>query len=540
MRIKSAKIMFNIYAALLGGIIFLVLYTGKVLNPTYDEWLLQGSDLTQHYVGWEAYRASSIKFPFGMTDKLAYPNKTSVMFTDSIPLFAVFFKLFNRWLPHDFQYFGLWGIMCFMLQAFFSAKILGKFGLTQMQILVGSIFFVVSPIVIDRMYRHTSLGGQWLILLCFWLFINHEKNYKDIIKTSIQWAVVGILTAGIHLYFMPMCGLVMAGYIICSLCSERKFKVSILLPGLAFAAGLLGTVYALGGFSSGAAKRADDFGWYSFNLNSFINPIHGSKILPTLDLWVPAQEEGYAYLGMGIILLIFAAIVYLVINIRKFKRKYIPAVISTIAMCGIWLMMALSWRITLGSEILGDIEYNDFITRVCQVFRSSGRMIWPIYYIIFFIAIICSCKLFNNKGKIEQIVAAMIPIVALTIQIYDISGILTSIHNRYSNMVQYKSEFQEGIWKAVQNENSCEHLICVSDISIDTNLQLAEYALDNDMTINKFYFARFIDLNENTENALYDISIKNMYVWTAEDKENAKKYNLKWYEDEKFIIGVVE
>ena len=40
----------------------------------------------------EAYRNSDWHFPIGMIDSLVYPNQTSVIYTDSIPLFAIFFK----------------------------------------------------------------------------------------------------------------------------------------------------------------------------------------------------------------------------------------------------------------------------------------------------------------------------------------------------------------------------------------------------------------------------------------------------------------
>ncbi len=111
----------NIYIIItfLSVVVFCSIYGVKVLNPTYTDWLLvSGGDLTQHYLGWTAYRTCSWQFPLGMTNTLAYPNKTSVIFTDSIPLFAVLFKLFSPVLPEKFQYFGLWGIVCFIYRVF--------------------------------------------------------------------------------------------------------------------------------------------------------------------------------------------------------------------------------------------------------------------------------------------------------------------------------------------------------------------------------------------------------------------------------------
>ncbi len=44
--------------ALLGGLLFVMLYGVRILDVTYDDWLLTGwYDLSQHYVGWTLYRA---------------------------------------------------------------------------------------------------------------------------------------------------------------------------------------------------------------------------------------------------------------------------------------------------------------------------------------------------------------------------------------------------------------------------------------------------------------------------------------------------
>lgn len=39
-------------AAALGMITFICIYGIRVLNVTYDAWLLNGGDLSQHYLGW--------------------------------------------------------------------------------------------------------------------------------------------------------------------------------------------------------------------------------------------------------------------------------------------------------------------------------------------------------------------------------------------------------------------------------------------------------------------------------------------------------
>ena len=78
--------------ALLGAAVFLALYGTRVLNPTEVDWLLNGhGDPTQHYLGWVQYRHSEWHLPYlGMSYSTIYPHRVSVLYTDSLPLFAVF------------------------------------------------------------------------------------------------------------------------------------------------------------------------------------------------------------------------------------------------------------------------------------------------------------------------------------------------------------------------------------------------------------------------------------------------------------------
>lgn len=108
-----------------------------VLNVTEDSWLhaswlhtswlYPSGDLTQHYYGWVSFRNSDWTFPLGLFNTLSYPNYASIMFTDSIPLFAIIFKSISFALPETFQYFGIFGLMCYILQGVFAFTLLRKF-----------------------------------------------------------------------------------------------------------------------------------------------------------------------------------------------------------------------------------------------------------------------------------------------------------------------------------------------------------------------------------------------------------------------------
>lgn len=88
--------------ALLGVLVFLAVYGVRVLDPTSVDWILNSlsPDPIQHYLGWELFRRSPVHLPYiGANYNAVYPFRTSVLFTDSLPLAALFFKLLGGILP---------------------------------------------------------------------------------------------------------------------------------------------------------------------------------------------------------------------------------------------------------------------------------------------------------------------------------------------------------------------------------------------------------------------------------------------------------
>ena len=152
-KIISSHVFLYIEVMIISVIAFCSIYGIQIINPTNVEWQMAfGEDFAQHYLGWKAYRSSQWHFPIGMIDNLAYPTLVSVMFTDSIPLLSVFFKIFSFALPEQFQFFGIWGLLCFVLQGCFAAKIMKRFTSSKWMIIDASILFVFTPAKIEMAY----------------------------------------------------------------------------------------------------------------------------------------------------------------------------------------------------------------------------------------------------------------------------------------------------------------------------------------------------------------------------------------------------
>lgn len=541
------KININIVAALLGGIAFVLIYGVKILNPLYTDWLLTGGDPSQHYLGWEFFRRSDWYFPLGLTDQLAYPLKTSVIYTDSIPIFAVFFKLFRSILPRQFQYFGIWGLLCFVLQGYYAAKILGERSSSKTVILAGSIFFIVSPVMVFRMYYHTALAAHWLILLAIYFYSKHEKEYRDIFRPVMQWGILGILIGSIHLYFVPMCGAILLGYILCSIWKERKIRIRFFYPGISFSVGLFLTIYLLGGFSSGADTGTNNLGLFSFNLNAFLNPMSYSTLLKNTSLWnwpfyTQGQYEGFSYLGMGIILLCVCGIGLMIKNICRRKKPSVYQIMTVLMSVGL-IAMAASPTITWNDKLLLQLPYSSTIYKYWGIFGSCGRMAWPVVY---FLMIFGITSIGNMKWKRKEI-SNVIIILACLVQVIDLSGQLYKRHENYSEKVVYQSPLAGSVWDDIISSGEYKHVVWVTH-NVDHNdvIQVAVYAMKNDMTMGNFYFARGIDKRDIIEEQLQNTSEDCVYVFLKSDDtfgyEIYENYEdvLHFYPCGDYMIGTVK
>lgn len=541
------KININIVAALLGGIAFVLIYGIKILNPLYTDWLLTGGDPSQHYLGWEFFRRSDWYFPFGLTDQLAYPLKTSVIYTDSIPIFAVFFKLFRNILPQQFQYFGIWGLLCFVLQGYYAAKILGERSSSKTVILAGSVFFIVSPIMVFRMYYHTALAAHWLILLAIYFYSKHEKEYRDIFKPVMQWGILGILIGSIHLYFVPMCGAILLGYILCSIWKERKIRIRFFYPGISFSVGLFLTIYLLGGFSSGADTGTNNLGLFSFNLNAFLNPMSYSTLLKNTSLWnwpfyTQGQYEGFSYLGMGIILLCVCGIVLMIKNICRRKKPSVYQVMTVLMSVGL-IALAASPTITWNDKLLLQLPYSSTIYKYWGIFGSCGRMAWPVVY---FLMIFGITSIGNMKWKRKEI-SCVILILACVVQVVDLSGQLYKRHENYGEKVVYQSPLAGTVWDDIISSGEYKHVVWVThNVDHDDVIQVAVYAMKSDMTMGNFYFARGIDKRDIIEEQLQNTSEDCVYVFLKSDDtfeyEIYENYEdvLHFYPCGDYMIGTVK
>lgn len=407
----------------IGAWVALSLLGTQFVDPTQIGWLMR-DDWHTHFLGWQFFRHEAWQEPLGKITPLFYPIGTSIGYTDSIPLVAFTFKLFDFWLPADFQYLGMWLLLCFVLQ--------GVWGMALMQLItvnrwfqwIGTLFFVTSPILLNRI-GHPALSAHWLLLAGIWLY------FKPLNKTSryqpfVNWAGLVGVSALIHPYLTVMVlGLATAFYGRWWLV-ERQGRLYAVIGQL----GLLGLLVLILWWQVGyflISDRTDmvarELGHYSMNLLAFINPHGWSGLLRDLPLATTGQYEGFGYLGAGFILLSSWAVYEL--NGRPLTATTVKQILPLSVVVSGMLIFALSPKITAGQWILfdGQSTWLD----IFAPFQSSGRFLWPAYYLLIFIVL----KLLITRHSPRR--ALLFLSLGLAIQWLDLQAVHHQHRQRWSD-----------------------------------------------------------------------------------------------------------
>lgn len=331
------------------------------------------------------------------------------------------------------------------------------------------------------------------------------------------------------------------GYMVLSIYKDKRLYFSRIVPCIFFLAALLFNTWILGGLSSNARSDADGLGFYSFNLNGFFNPGGYSKVLPDLNRR-QFQHEGFAYFGLGLMILVgLGILVYIACIVKGRKISFEGSVILGIAIVS--MMFALSPVITWGNAKLFTIPFPEFIKSLWGIFRSTGRYIWVTWYLAAFFSIkeVGRIRIGNKENGIVNL-GLIVLICCLLIQVYDISGVLMSKHKNFTKSKEYKLS-NEAFWDlAVQYRDFNFINMAYSVDNLGDYIEIAAYALKYDMAMTSYYFARAIDGMYDHKDSIDREGYRadTIYVFRAEEEELLHKYEheLRYYDLGKYVIGI--
>jgi hypothetical protein len=302
-------------------------------------------------------------------------------------------------------------------------------------------------------------------------------------------------------------------------------------------------MYVLGYFS---LDLDDSLGWgygyFNLNLNSFFNPLgqtnlgsfSWSTFLPIRN-YQNGEIEGFSYLGISGI--VFFIIFILNIFLKKYYIIYTNK--KLILICVLFFFLAISNNINIGKLDILTIPINNFFYAILSSIRASGRLIWPVYYLVFIVGIVFIYKNFNKK------ISFIVILSLLFIQIIDLSKGL----NNYKFGKQYSSSeknivVKNKIWHGLSNNFSQIRLLEPKNQSKIYQLLSKILSKENFLKTDIIYLARVnrkIITNEKYE-LIKLFNEKNLDIFNdtvfISDNVNSIKYLQHIYKEELYYYNI--
>jgi hypothetical protein len=356
----------------IGLLVFSFSTSFGIVNPLNIAWLERG-DMAAHFMGWHFFRKSDWGFPIGLNPNYGLELGSSIVFSDSIPLLALLFKPFDTFLPATFQYFGMWLLLCFVLQAFFAQKLITLMTSDYRIQIPGVLLLALAPIMIERSKVHLSLSGHFLVLAALYVCLRVGTSSR-----RVWWCLLLCCAASVHAYILVMVLAIWFADV-----SGRYFQGQIeareAVIEVFFLFCLLAIVtWQIGYFVVGSGVFEDGYGYFRMNLMAPFDAYGWSHILKSQ--MSGGDYEGFSFPGLGVWLAaIFASPAMLKKSLGR--GHFPPARRNALAVVLFGMLIyAISNKVGFGHHTF-EIPLPDSVVELASVFRASGRFSWPVVYV---------------------------------------------------------------------------------------------------------------------------------------------------------------
>ena len=497
-----------VWPALLGCLACWCVAGLLIVDPRNIGWLAGGLDPTQHYLGWRFFLQGPWSFPLGLNPTFGMDLSSAIVFSDSLPLFAFIFKCFAGLLSEPFQYFGIWTLLCFILQAQFAYLLLRELTNDRLLQVAGVILFLFSPAMLWRIGVTSALVGHFFVLVALYLNVRKQTSYQ-----FAWWIVLLVCAALVHFYLLVMVfALCIADVFDRPLARSKKILMLVLIACVLSIA-----LWQAGYFSvQAAAASTGNYGIGRLNLlapfdaNGWSYLMGDIKDAPTnynSSDAILSKFEGYNYLGLGVIVLLAVALLTTlsfsterasaITWFRSTFSQYRVLVFILIAL----LLFAISNNIGIAHKVIR-IPLPDQVIAIASILRASARLFWPILYLGVFLLIAQVIKVFSRP------LAATIILIAALLQVMDTSAGWLELRDKLSQKPQsaWNSPLKDPFWN-----NASTHYQALLRVPAQNNAGqwdvLANYAANHHWPTNSVFLARVDErrmwlANERLEQAM--------------------------------------
>jgi len=493
------------------GVISGTLFLGpRNVLPWNLNWLVGKGDGSADQLVFQFFRRT----PFFQWPITAVPNYVAGANTvnpSGNAIFSVGAKLVGIIIPGQFQYFGILIVLWFALQAFFAERLLSRFISNSVFRLIGTTFFIISPVFLYRLaaMRHFHVSAHWLILAALYLYFDKRSRTKS-------WAMLISVAIAINLYIAIAVVVVFIAAVIKmymrnelpSIGLKLKFCIKVVVPSILSAIGS----FVVSGFLS-YKESSSGAGFYRINLFAFFNPGYSAtgSFSNVLNSIVPASKrvlfseewEGFQYLGLGVVIALPLVMIYSWRLRREFRgSSWLPLFLAA----GVLFLIALSNRVTFAHVEVG-YWWPDVLLRFRQIFRGASRFGFLLYYLLTLMVIVTVSRMFSKKY------ATTVLLGLLTFALVDQAPGILAMHKSIGSSAPSKGLLVDKKWLLIANDHSKLIIDKNFDLQVEGQVksdaitfainwfELAQFAVDNKMSTNFGYVSRPIQAFVKAEDA---------------------------------------
>ena len=443
------KVFGSLLAALFGLIFAKTTLPSFIFDPNSVNWLLQNRDPSQAFLGQVSFLSQPWHFPLGLNTLYNAPFGTSIVYTDSIPLWSFVLKLFGA-DPH-LQYFGYYLLLCFALNGLLSFLVFFKLNRSLFDSLALSLFAILSPFLLWRFHEgtiHLTLLAHFTVWIAALLALPFKKRDEALsLKETLLWCGTFALGLSIHFYLF-----ILQAFFFAIRLSVLSWKALLKnAPILSFIPiSVLAITECVGYFAIPIQNTlTGGFGKFSMNVLSPISN-YGFGLLSSFSPKNVDQQEGFVYIGLGLIALMIFTGIQKRAELKTETKELITESPLAIYVFSVWVTICFSMRLSVANFTLPTgITYllyglalaflakklfkfrfiSGFILAilievsllgVSGLFRSSGRLSW----ILFDLILIAIAVL---KPRVQWI------LLFFTLQFFDLKPLVNEIDSHFSS-----------------------------------------------------------------------------------------------------------
>jgi hypothetical protein len=420
----------------LGVVVFASSVGLDKLQPSNVAWL-SFRDQKTHWLGWQFFAATDWAWPPGLNPRYGWDSVTSIVATDSLPLFALVFKLLDIESVNNGQYFGISYLLGSILLCLGCSRLLEFFGVRGFCKFLGILLLVSSPIfwVMHEWYPALSAGMGLLV----WSLHRYFYDFKYQKFSIRHWSVLLLAGVATQFYlFAIILGLSFATAV--SVLPANSGARLRLIRSICVLLGVVVTAMYLIGYFATPIQRASagsGYGDFSANLLGLVDFNGASRIIP--DLPSTESQVDPTAIGLGGLILLVLLLAVRTKNSVKSVQMSIKKHWALTGMLAAMAIFSVSNVVSVGQLTL-TIPLPETVVQSLSVFRSSSRFLWPSVMLLNLALVVLISRVFKK--------ATVLLLTVVLIQLIDIQGSYGQVSQRLNGStidINYEAELWENV-----------------------------------------------------------------------------------------------